>query len=143
MQERCVIGCKGCLCAWQLDVLWHIVPRAFLLSITGIATNVGHLVVEQNLVMQRFSGQSFRLLTKSTRVRILCRYVECWAGSFILHCSSSLSCTNEYLTIANGGYLCTNSLSACSVYGCFTEKSRWRSTEYVCQSQSGKKTAMA
>ena len=31
---------------------------------------------------------------------------------FILHCSSSLSCINEYLAIDTGGYLCTNSLRA-------------------------------
>ena len=38
---------------------------------------------------------------------------------FILHCSSSLSCMNEYLAIDSGRYLCKNNLhaliAACSV----------------------------
>ena len=29
---------------------------------------------------------------------------------FNLHCSSSLTCMNVYMTIDSGGYLCTNSL---------------------------------
>ena len=29
-----------------------------------------------------------------------------WASFFSLHCSSSLSCINEYLTMDSGGYLC-------------------------------------
>ena len=28
-----------------------------------------------------------------------------WASFFTLHCSSSLSCMNEYLAIVSGGYL--------------------------------------
>ena len=32
------------------------------------------------------------------------------SSSFTLHCSSSLSCMNEYLVVKSGGYLCTISL---------------------------------
>ncbi|KAK2178417.1 hypothetical protein NP493_545g01096 [Ridgeia piscesae] len=45
---------------------------------------------------------------------------------FTLHCSSSLSCMNEYIAIDNGGYLyeppsCIN----CCVAGYFPKKLRW------------------
>ena len=29
-----------------------------------------------------------------------------WGSLFTLHCSSSLSCMNEYLALDSGGYLC-------------------------------------
>ena len=49
---------------------------------------------------------------KRLRVRILCYRVKPGAGFFTLYCSNSLSCTNEYLVIDSGGYLCTESLRA-------------------------------
>ena len=60
-------------------------------------------------VTQWFSGSVARTLnfpTKRTRVRNPCCWVKPWASLFILHCSSSLSCLNEYLAVDNGGYLC-------------------------------------
>ena len=40
-----------------------------------------------------------------TRVRILCCGVKILGVFFTLHCSSSLSCIDEYLTIDSGGYV--------------------------------------
>ena len=46
---------------------------------------------------------------------------ETVASFFTLHCSSSVSCLNEYLAIDIGEYKCTTSIN-CSVAGCFPEK---------------------
>ena len=44
------------------------------------------------------------------RAQILCCCVRLWASLFTLHCSSSLTCTNEYLAIDSGGHLHTTDL---------------------------------
>ena len=49
------------------------------------------------------SGAGLGLLIKRTRVRILCCDVKPCESFFTLHCSSSLSCMNEYLAIDSGG----------------------------------------
>ena len=55
--------------------------------------------------------------------------------SFTRHCSSSLSCMNEYLAVDNGGYLYEQpSRINCSAAGSFTEKSRLCSIKQVRQS---------
>ena len=56
-----------------------------------------------------------------------------WASVFTLHCSNSLSCTNEHLAIDNGGYLYKKPLINCSVAGWFPEKPRSCLIEQVCQ----------
>ena len=53
-----------------------------------------------------------RTLNYDNPVGILCCRVKPWAGVFTIHCSSSLSCMNVYMTIDSGGYLCANSLRA-------------------------------
>ena len=48
-----------------------------------------------------------------------------WASFFSLHCSSSLSCMNEYLAVSSGGYVCEQpSCINCNMAGCFLEKMR-------------------
>ena len=56
-----------------------------------------------------------------------------WHRVFTLHCSSSLSCMNEYLAIDIGGYMCRNTLLINKLAGYFTEKFRWFSSEDICQ----------
>ena len=51
------------------------------------------------------------LAVEGNRVPIMRCRTECLC-SFTLRCSSSLSCTNEYLAIDSGGYLCTSVLTA-------------------------------
>ena len=59
--------------------------------------------------------------------------LKLWAN-FTLHCSSSLSCKNEYLVIDSGGYLYEQPLRInCSMVGCFQEKLRQCLIEQVCQ----------
>ena len=41
----------------------------------------------------------------STQFRILCCGIKTLGNFFILYCSSSLSCINEYLAIDSGGYV--------------------------------------
>ena len=38
-----------------------------------------------------------------------------WAGFFTLHCSSSLSCINDYLAIDSGGYVYEQPSHNCSI----------------------------
>ena len=55
---------------------------------------------------QWLRGHSFGLSSKRTRVRILgCSVKILDKFVFTLHCSSSLSCINEYLAIDSGGYV--------------------------------------
>ena len=72
--------------------------------------------------------------TKRTWVQILCCRVNPKANLFILHCSNSLSCMNEYMAIDSDGYLYGQpSRIICSMAGCFPEKPRQCSIEQVCQ----------
>ena len=48
-----------------------------------------------------------------------------WASFFTLHCSSSLSCLNEYLTIDSGGYVYEQSSRInCSIWLDASQRSR-------------------
>ena len=46
-----------------------------------------------------------------------CAAVLNWAVFFTLHCSSSLSCINEYLAIDSGGYLTCSLRAFIVAYG--------------------------
>ena len=72
-----------------------------------------------------------RLSTKRTRFRIMCSDIEPWTSSSTLHCSSSLSCVNEYLAIDRVD-MCRAGLA-----GCFQEKLRRCLIEQVCQGRKG------
>ena len=62
-----------------------------------------------NTISFRYDGPraSDFQLSEHCMVRILCCRGESWASSFALICSSSLSCTVEYLVVDYGGYFCT------------------------------------
>ena len=48
-----------------------------------------------------------------------------WASFYTLHCSSSLSCINEYLTIDSGGYVYEEPSSInCSIWLDASQRSR-------------------
>ena len=56
---------------------------------------------------------------------ILAAALKPWASFFTLHCSSSLSCLNEYLTIDSGGYVYEQpSRINCSIWLDASQRSR-------------------
>jgi len=52
-----------------------------------------------------FGGITFSVVSHSS-IGIVLEYIKRCANAFTLHCSMSLGCTNEYLAIDTGGYLC-------------------------------------
>ena len=111
--SRCVAvrahltGCRrNCQWCWSTGrppgtgyCRWRTRPRLSQPITTGYTT---FLREGQSAVAQ---GYSFGLSTTRTRVRILCCGVKTLSEFFTLHCSSSLSCINEYLAIDSGGYV--------------------------------------
>ena len=66
--------------------------------------------------MQWLMGRALDSRLKEPGFKSCAAVLKPWASLFTLHCSSSISCLNEYLVIDRGGYvyeqpLCTN----CSV----------------------------
>ncbi|KAK2187572.1 hypothetical protein NP493_161g01026 [Ridgeia piscesae] len=53
-----------------------------------------------------------------------------WEVFFTLHCSSSLSCINEYMARGSGEYVYEQ---PSRINWCFPEKPRWCLSEQVCQ----------
>ena len=75
-------------------------------------------MIETNFDIRRcLLSHSNCLLSVSVAQWVEFQSVYCF---FTLHCSSSLSCRNEYLATDSGGYLCTNNLLCinCLVAGC-------------------------
>ena len=88
----------------------------------NVAAAIMHLITSMSAVAQ---GYSFGLSTTRTRVQILAAVLKPWASFFTLHCSSSLSCINEYLAIDSDGYVYEQPLRInCSIWLDASQRSR-------------------
>ena len=57
------------------------------------------------LRVQWFSGRASDSRLRGPEFKSCAAVLKPWANVFSLHCSSSLSCINEYLAIDSGGYV--------------------------------------
>ena len=77
-------------------------------------------------VLRNSSGVELRTLgLRDPRFKSCAAVLKPWASVFTIHCSSSLSCINQYLAIDSGGYVykqpsCIN----CSIWLDASQRSR-------------------
>ena len=67
---------------------------------SAITTTTSTILVERN-----DSGVELRTRLREPGFESCATVLKPWASFFTLHCSSSLSCINEYLPIDSGGYV--------------------------------------
>ena len=83
---------------------------------------------------QWFSGRASDSRLREPGFESCAAVLKPWASFFTLHCSSSLNCINEYLTIGSGGYVyeqpsCIN----CSIWLDASQRSRNCVSEVKCK----------
>ena len=96
-------------------IKWYLVIHRLLLIIKGydgikILTYLGISIVSNLHTHTLCRAQWLRGRVSDCRLRepgfeSCAGVLKPWASFFTLHCSSSLSCTNEYLAIDSGGYV--------------------------------------
>ena len=96
-----LVGFIVCACVgvWWAHLLWQWWQTGFCDTLTS-AERSG-------------SGVELRTRLREPGFESCAAVLKPWASFFTLHCSSSLSCINEYLAIDSGGYVyeqssCTN-----------------------------------
>ena len=87
--------------------------------------NFQHSLPIWNWLAQWLSGRASDSRLREPGFESCAAVLKPWASFFTLHCSSSLSCVNEYLAIDSGGYVYEQSSRIhCSMWLDASQRSR-------------------